>query len=158
MRDAFGGVFMMRLMLAFIIIFVAFSAVSLNYAKAFKIKNQVIDLVEQQEILNINDVKKYFGELESIANNASYNIDCSSETIENDAKETIGFCHKGIIITVNNEHPTDTKNIYYNIITYGGWNLESLNMILTLGGEDPNSKGTLFGKWRITGEAKVAKK
>jgi len=44
MRDAFGGVFTMNLLLVFIFIFVAFAAVSLNYAKAFKVKNSIIDI------------------------------------------------------------------------------------------------------------------
>ena len=64
MRDAFGGVFMMRLMLAFIFIFVAFSAVSLNYAKAFRVKNKVIDVVEQMEIQNINEFSNYYNKID----------------------------------------------------------------------------------------------
>ena len=54
MRDSFGGAFMFRLMLVFIFIFVAFSAVSFNYAKAFRIKNKVIDFIEQNEITDFS--------------------------------------------------------------------------------------------------------
>ena len=54
MRDAFGGIFMIRLMLVFVFIFVAFTAISLNYAKAFRIKNKVIDFVEQEEIMDLD--------------------------------------------------------------------------------------------------------
>ena len=51
MRDAFGGEFMIRLFLVFIFIYIMFSAVSLNYAKAFRLKNSVIDYLEKNEIL-----------------------------------------------------------------------------------------------------------
>ena len=43
MRDSFGGVFMTNLFLVFIFIYVAFTAVSLNYAKAFKVKNKTLN-------------------------------------------------------------------------------------------------------------------
>ena len=36
MRDAFGGAFSIQIFLIFILIYVSFIAVSLNYAKAFK--------------------------------------------------------------------------------------------------------------------------
>ena len=58
MRDAFGGVFTMNLLLVFIFIYVAVTAVSLNYAKAFRAKNAVIDFIEQKEV---TDLDKMFG-------------------------------------------------------------------------------------------------
>ena len=56
MRDAFGGEFMIRLFLVFIFIYIMFSAVSLNYAKAFRLKNSVIDYLEKNEILDIKNI------------------------------------------------------------------------------------------------------
>lgn len=174
MRDAFGGVFMMRLMLAFITIFVAFSAISFNYAKAFRIKNKVIDVVEQMELqksdfgideknnkININkllDSKKGIKDkLDAILEDTNYTITCNgNESSVIKSNETdVGVCYKGIYIIINNEHK-DNMNIYYDIITYGGWNLNALNMLLALGGKDQNSESSLSGRWRITGEAKVA--
>lgn len=49
MRDAFGGAFMIKLMLIFLVIYVCFIAVALNYAKAFKAKNAIIDYIERYE-------------------------------------------------------------------------------------------------------------
>ena len=40
MRDAFGGEFMLRIFLIFILIYILFTAVVLNYAKAFKLYPQ----------------------------------------------------------------------------------------------------------------------
>ena len=71
MRDAFGGVFTMNFMLVFIFIFVAFSAISLNYAKAFRLKNSIIDFVEENEIVNLSDIDAKTDELNSILNKAN---------------------------------------------------------------------------------------
>ena len=49
MRDSFGGTFMIQLLLIFIVIYVSFMAVALNYAKAFRVKNGVINILEQQQ-------------------------------------------------------------------------------------------------------------
>ena len=174
MRDAFGGVFMMRLMLVFIVIFVGFGAVSFNYAKAFRIKNIVIDVVEQMELqksdfgldennnkININKLldsqKGIKDKLDAILEDTNYTITCNGDesSVIKSNETDIGVCYRGIYIIINNEHK-DNMNIYYNVITYGGWNLNALNMLLALGGKDQNSESTLSGRWKITGEAKVA--
>ena len=58
MRDAVGGVFTTNFLLVFIFIYIAVTAVSLNYAKAFKVKNAMIDFVEQHEVTDLDD---FFG-------------------------------------------------------------------------------------------------
>lgn len=52
MRDAFGGTFMIQLMLVFLIIYVSLLAVGYNYAKAFRTKNAIIDYIERYEGYN----------------------------------------------------------------------------------------------------------
>ena len=42
MREAFGGAFTIKLMLIFLAIYIAFIAVALNYAKAFRVKNKIL--------------------------------------------------------------------------------------------------------------------
>ena len=168
MRDAFGGVFMMRLMLAFITIFVAFTAVSLNYAKAFKIKNKVIDFVEQQQITDISrfkDNEGYKKKIDAIVEQANYVISCTNSDDTTIVKEIedknthaiIGICYRGIIIKKSTEH-NDSSSIYYDIITFSGWNMSSLNLIVSLSGGDESDEGNFAGRWQISGEAKVVKK
>ena len=52
MRDAFGGAFTMKLLLIFLVVYVCFMAIALNYAKAFKAKNGIIDYIERYEGFN----------------------------------------------------------------------------------------------------------
>ena len=49
MKEAFGGAFMIRLVIIFIVIYISFMAVAVNYAKAFRVKNQVINMLEQSK-------------------------------------------------------------------------------------------------------------
>lgn len=49
MRDAFGGAFSIKLMLVFLMLYIAFICVALNYARAFRVKNRIINIIEQAE-------------------------------------------------------------------------------------------------------------
>ena len=49
MRDAFGGTFMIEILMVFVVLFVSFTAVMVNVAKTFRIKNQIINIVEQTQ-------------------------------------------------------------------------------------------------------------
>lgn len=164
MRDAFGGVFMTNLFLVFIFIYVSFTAVSLNYAKAYRLKNQIIDFIEQKEIKNLDDYFGFVGkdksELENIIKNASYHKECST-TNEITINGKSGYCYKGIIILKDREEKiadTTSKNVYYQVLTYADWNLGALNKILAIGGQNASSAQVVSGTWEIQGEAKVVVK
>lgn len=49
MREAVGGTWITQLVILFMLIFVAFLALSLNYTKAFKIKNEILSIIEKRE-------------------------------------------------------------------------------------------------------------
>ena len=163
MRDAFGGVFMMRLMLVFVFIFVSFTAISLNYAKAFRVKNSVIDFVEQQEIMDLDmffnspNNSSAFEKLDNILKKANYDKECANGNgkLGREAMDGQAYCYGGIIIE---ESERIDRTIVYNVYTYAGWNLGALNMILQLGGQNKNSKDVTNGTWRISGEARVVER
>ena len=49
MRQAIGTTWVMQLVIIFMLIFVAFLALTINYTKAFKIKNELITFIEKNE-------------------------------------------------------------------------------------------------------------
>lgn len=161
MRDAFGGVFTMNLLLVFIFIFVAFSAVSLNYAKAFRLKNSVIDFIEENEILSLRDIDNKIDKLSEVINNSDYQKSCNGELSElgTDSFGNINeYCYRGVYISLESIEEiegTDKTIIKYNVTTLADWNLGALNKLLVLGGSNENANGTISGAWRINGEAKV---
>lgn len=71
MREAIGGSLMVKLIMVFLVLYVIFLAMALNYAKAFKAKNAIIDYIEQNEG-NKNYVKNMIDNyLDRISYNAS---------------------------------------------------------------------------------------
>lgn len=171
MRDAFGGVFTMNLLIVFIFIYVAFSAVSLTYAKAFRLKNKVIDFVEQNEIISLEEtyLSGKLAELDQILDDSKYNKTCESINSEDGEIESesgtsvIGYCYRGILIEkIEDESQTiegtSAEIIRYQISTYATWNLGALNKILALGGKSQNSEDYIYGSWKVTGEATVVSK
>lgn len=164
MRDAFGGVFMIELFIVFIFIYVAFSAVSLNYAKAFRLKNSIISFVEEKEIIDLSEsgMNSKLADLDLILQNANYNKTCDAigytegEIKEND--KAVGYCHNGIVIkqiSSNQIEGTNSRLIKYEITTAANWNLGILNKLLVLGGRQENSDRGVVGFWKIKGEAEV---
>jgi len=49
MRDAIGGAWLYSLVIVFMLIFVSYLAISVNYSKAFRVKDGIISIIEQSE-------------------------------------------------------------------------------------------------------------
>ena len=49
MREAIGGTWVYQLVIIFMLIFVAFLALTMNYRRAFKVKNDLLNIVEKYE-------------------------------------------------------------------------------------------------------------
>lgn len=153
MRDAFGGEFMIRLFLVFIVIYVAFAAISLNYAKAYRVKNKVISYIEENDITDLANLN-CDGSLAKVITNNSYRKTCNDGNgpIYDDTQRVSAYCCAGVVIKANEK----INNHYnYTVNTYADWNMGALNMILTFGGKQQNSESYVTGTWQISGEANV---
>jgi len=49
MRESIGGTWFFQLIIVFILLFVAYLALSINYSKSFKVKNEIISFLEREE-------------------------------------------------------------------------------------------------------------
>ena len=49
MREAIGGTWLFGLVITFIVFFASFLAISINYSKAFNVKNNVVDIISKYE-------------------------------------------------------------------------------------------------------------
>ena len=155
MRDAFGGAFMIKLFLVFIIIYVGFTAIALNYAKAFKVKNKVIEYLETNEISDIKDMpaaeydkmEEYF-EKEILGNmNYRSTIECS---------ESNEYHENGICIEKIKPLSTETNKLgyYYKVSTSFGWSIPFINKLLALN-ESEDGTEVATGRWIISGETRL---
>ena len=151
MRDAFGGTFMLQLFFVFIIIYIGFTAVALNYAKAFKVKDKVIEYIENNEIVDFtnavlsDEMENYF-ETEILGNmNYRATIDCTGENIV--------YCENGIKITKAGE-AENSQGVYYKVTTTVGWSIPFINKLLALNGNN-QEREVVTGLWNISGETRL---
>ena len=140
MRESFGGAFMIKLVLIFIVIYVSFMAVAVNYAKAFRVKNNVINILEQNEFQigdSIDIIDEYLknvpydlSKIDSIPSN------CNNVTFGNTdkSKDTV-LTGRGVCITQLGDK--GSHKIYYKVTTYIAIDFPffGINMTLPISGE-----------------------
>ena len=162
MRDAFGGAFMIKLFLVFIFIYIVFTAIALNYARAFKVKNKVIDYLEDNEIVDIKKLTaaeetkmvNYFEkELLGGLNYRVENISCNNG---NEQNGEVVYCRNGIKITeyMPTSKQANKLGTYYRVETYFTWELSFLNILLRLNSSNANGEAAR-GIWTISGETRI---
>lgn len=119
MRDAFGGAFLVKLLLIFLSIYIAFMAIALNYAKAFRVKNQIITYIEQYEGYNNKSQEK----IETYLQEKSYYVNLSKADHPNCSN--YGYC-------VSEIASNDTKGTYYLVETFITVNFPFFNLNFTI--------------------------
>lgn len=139
MREAFGGAFTIKLMLIFLAIYIAFIAVALNYAKAFRVKNQIINLIEQNEGIEDTewtDQSGVIGEINNYLGQMSYYVDLNK--VSNNNTNTLHCYENGYCIEEYSLGSVDEINsVYYKVTTYVKIDLQvfRLNFTIPITGE-----------------------
>lgn len=156
MRDAFGGAFMIKILLVFIFIYIVFTSIALNYAKAFKVKNAVINYLENNEEVDLskanyrNAMQNFFDT--EVVGNLNYNANITCPGTSKSDKDY--YCDKiGIIIDKTGKSQS-TEGVYYTVSTYVKWDLGFLNILLNLNGNN-NDGTTIKGAWKISGQTRL---
>ena len=122
MRESFGGAFVIKLLVVFIIFYTCFMAVALNYAKAFRVKNGVINLIEQYQYdgtsgdMALNYIRDY---LDSVSynhiNEVTLQNACYDKATELQVdKKDVSFANSNGACII----PLGGDNKYYRVITY----------------------------------------
>ena len=165
MRDAFGGAFMIKIFIVFIFVYICLTAMALNYAKAFKVKNEIITYLEENEItdvcnMNVEEIKTMEDFFENeLVGKRGYNVSehgtCKTNGSKYDSNNNcIGYCHSsGIDIEIAGK-AVNTEGIYYTVSTYMNWGIPFLNNLLKLNGNN-EEKETKTGLWTISGQTRL---
>lgn len=125
MRDAVGGAFMIKLLLVFLAVYTIFIAIAINYAKAFRVKNKVLNIIEQNEGIkdlskNVNTSDASIVQIGTYMNDISYKID--KNTADKKCKEKYGngdevfVGDQGYCIVAVNDNDHDA--LYYRVTTF----------------------------------------
>lgn len=94
MREAVGGTWLTQLVIVIMFVFVAFLALSMNYSKAFRVKNEILSIIEKKEGILQN-------------NNANGSIFLINNYLKNSGYNTVGRCEKGSYgFNINSVHAT----------------------------------------------------
>ena len=106
MREAIGGTWIFSIVVVFIVLFSSYLAISVNYSKAFKVKDGIINILEKGEGYNTStddEIKEYLsnvgynvynkcegytGKLPSTNNSNSYKYCIKATTNEENIKRT----------------------------------------------------------------------
>lgn len=135
MREAFGGTFTIELILLFLAIYVALIAVALNYGKAFRVKNQIIDIIEQNEGFDFNNTNEGSerAQINSYLNRMSYYVNIASindSTINNTYScYSEGYCVEKIVSITNLDN---IETSYYKVTTYVNIDLQIFRLKFTI--------------------------
>lgn len=131
MRESFGGAFMINLLIFFIVVYVSLMCIAIVYSRAFRVKNEVINIIEQYQYAGETnskaeqEIEKYLLEIGYPTNTDDISEKCAAE----DGKLMNGVC----IVTQS----YNASARYYKVITYIHIDLPlfDLDLILPISGE-----------------------
>lgn len=108
---------MLYIFFIFLAVYIAFIAVAFNYARAFRIKNGIVDIIEQHEgIDNFSDTSGVKGEITTFLDNVNYKI--SSFNAEKDCKNYDYIDSRGYCIKEYDSEDSVRGDSYYAVRTF----------------------------------------
>lgn len=137
MRESIGAAWIFSICLTFIILFTAYLAISVNYAKAFRIKSHIISAIEEHE--GYNDQSSLDQEIVNYLVSQGYTASGKCEELEGwgtphcvDQKNngTCGACIYHMDIDTGNDDIC-AKRSYYKVVTWFKFDLPIVNFLTT---------------------------
>lgn len=148
MRDAFGGVVNMVIIVVFLVIVSGYLAFNVNYTKAFRVKNKIITTIEQYEG-NCSSINGACDQaITSYMREIGYSIQSGFSLDGYNCRN--GYCIQEVNAE-NNEDPSivleGSDKVYYKVVTVIYIDIPIINKIM------PNLK-----MFQVSGTTKVIKK
>jgi hypothetical protein len=154
MREAIGGAWLLSITVALIALFTAYLAFSVNYSKAFKVKDAIVERVEKYEGFDTNntqemkEIREYLSKIGYntkgkcnqstgfVSGSQYYGVD-GSNIRKNDSNTRFNFCVERVTKAAG---VGDYSSAYYKVTVFYGLSLGfvDLNSIFFLTGETKN--------------------
>ena len=131
MRDATGGALLINIILTFIVIFIALLSSSINYSKAFKVKDRIIDIIEEERAYNddakakIHSYLKDVGYIISTQQTCSCGSDRKCTNLTPTARENSGYRYCVYKYT-------DANQVYYKVVAYMYFDMPIVSDVLKI--------------------------
>ena len=104
MKEAMGGTLLFNLVITFVVIYMAIMALGINYAITFRVKNQIINIIEKNNSYDDakDEIAEYLSKVNYYGGSNSTSINCMNNTN--------GYCIEQINLT--------SGGYYYVVTTY----------------------------------------
>lgn len=141
MRDAFGGIVNLAIIVVFLVLVSGYLAFNVNYTKAFRAKNYIISKFEQYEGDCTDTTDRCYKDIEEYARSLGYDTGENFNPVDstNDGGCTKLFCYIKVDVNPagdneknkNNEYENEGyKKVYYKIVTQINIDIPIINRIL----------------------------
>ena len=137
MREAIGGTWLLTIVLVFIVLFSSFLALSINYSKAFKVKNGIVNIIEKNEGLSDDsqdEIKDYLTTVGYLI----YSSCPKNLTEQGDKTKLAGFEHYAAnankylyCVAKTDDDSGNIKKSYYKVTVFFRVDLPILGEIFT---------------------------
>lgn len=132
MRDAFGGIVNISMIVVFLVIVSGYLAFNVSYTKAFRVKNKIITTIEQYEG-NCNDTSDCSGIIDKYIQNIGYS---PYEYIQVTATPGCTRIHEPskngyYIERCPANGVEDNQKVYYKVITFIDINIPIVNKVMS---------------------------
>ncbi len=168
MRESIGGISLFNLVIVFVLLFTGYISLSINYSKAYNVKNELVNIIKNQggictegaDICNnfVDQIQDYFGEVSYHSHGTCQEGWYGFKRDGSISRDGAAFCVKGIPVSQNSELP---NVVYYQVKVFYQLDLPILNSIFnfTVSGEtsriySPNEceyQAEIFGNTGIGG-------
>ena len=122
MRDSIGGVVSIMFIGVFLLVVSGYLALSVSYNKAFRVKNKIIKVLEQQETFNADAKAEIKKQMQAIGYNTNKDLNLKCDGIYNYQCEN-GYC---VAWVPNND---ELNSGYFRVATSILINIPILNQI-----------------------------
>ncbi len=133
MRDALGSLFSLQIILAFVILINGYLAYSVNYTRAFRVKNGIINIIEQYE----GHTEAAKDKIATYVNDMKYHVPAKMMNVGslNDytCVQTKGYCVKATAIAGTDVTSDEYRGTYYSVVTFVNIDIPVLNKFIQLG-------------------------
>lgn len=128
MRDAFGGIVNITMIVVFLVIVSGYLAFNVTYTKAFRMKNKIITVLEQYEGCE-NDDQACKKELDNYAQSIGYNTNLT--TYKDSTGKSYECMGRGYCWAKFSSGEGDNTKYYFKVVTSITIDIPIINKILT---------------------------
>lgn len=132
MRDAFGGIVNLSMIVMFLVLVCGYLAFNVNYTKAFRVKNYVITSLEQYEG-NCASGTDCSTKINNYIRQIGYSVpnEFGKSLVEQGYVCTNGYCYKEFEASNSSEGVSENnRKVYYKVVTQINIDIPIINKIM----------------------------